>query len=83
MAHWLSEEQLAIFKEAFSHFDQDGNGSVSPDELGTVMRSLEHVLSHLGEKFTDERMDAMVKEADVDGNGKVNYEEFLRLMMEL
>nr|XP_056701877.1 calmodulin-like [Euleptes europaea] len=83
MAHGLSEEQLAVFKETFSHLDKDGDGSVTPDELGTVMRSLEHVLIHLGEKFTDEKMEIMVKEADVDGNGKVNYHEFLKMMMEL
>uniref|UniRef100_A0ACB8FM98 Uncharacterized protein n=1 Tax=Sphaerodactylus townsendi TaxID=933632 RepID=A0ACB8FM98_9SAUR len=70
MAHRFSEEQLAIVKEVFSHFDTDGNGTVTPEELGTALRSLEHILLHLGEKFTDEKMEHMIKEADVDGDGK-------------
>ncbi|XP_060102007.1 calmodulin-like [Heteronotia binoei] len=83
MAHELSEEQIAVLKEAFSHFDKDGDGNITPEELGKALRSLEHVLIHLGEKFTDEKMEAMIEEVDADGNGKVNYQEFLRLMTEL
>ena len=36
----LSEEQIAEFKEAFSLFDKDGDGTITTKELGTVMRSL-------------------------------------------
>ena len=38
--HSLTEEQIAEFKEAFSLFDKDGDGSITTKELGTVMRSL-------------------------------------------
>jgi calmodulin len=37
---YLSEEQVAEFREAFSLFDKDGDGTISTKELGTVMRSL-------------------------------------------
>lgn len=40
MADQLSEEQIAEFKEAFSLFDKDGDGTITTKELGTVMRSL-------------------------------------------
>ncbi|KAL8222500.1 UNVERIFIED_CONTAM: hypothetical protein K2H54_077104 [Gekko kuhli] len=76
MAHKFSEKQLAIFEETFSHFDKDGDGTVTPEELGMALRSLEHVLVHLGESFTDEKIEAMIKEADVDENGKMDYHEF-------
>ena len=36
----LTEEQIAEFKEAFSLFDKDGDGTITTKELGTVMRSL-------------------------------------------
>ncbi len=40
MADALTEEQIAEFKEAFSLFDKDGDGTITTKELGTVMRSL-------------------------------------------
>ena len=42
---------------------------------------LRHVMTNLGEKLTDEEVDEMIREADVDGDGQVNYEEFVRMMV--
>lgn len=36
---------------------------------------------NLGEKLTDEEVHQMIKEADLDGDGQVNYDEFVRMMM--
>lgn len=46
---------------------QDGNGYISAAEL-------RHVMTNLGEKLTDEEVDEMIREADIDGDGQVNYE---------
>ena len=35
---------------------------------------LRHVMTNLGEKLTDDEVDEMIKEADLDGDGMVNYE---------
>ncbi len=43
---------------------------------------LRHVMTNLGEKLTDEEVDEMIREADVDGDGQVNYEEFVKMMMQ-
>jgi len=59
-----SEEEI---REAFRVFDKDGNGFISAAEL-------RHVMTNLGEKLTDEEVDEMIREADVDGDGQVNYE---------
>ncbi|CAL5347269.1 unnamed protein product [Camellia sinensis] len=66
-----AEEEL---KEAFKVFDKDQNGYISANEL-------RHVMINLGEKLTDEEVDQMIKEADLDGDGQVNYEEFVKMMM--
>lgn len=42
---------------------------------------LRHVMLNLGEKVTDEELEQMVKDADLDGDGQINYEEFSRMML--
>ena len=37
-------------------------------------------MTNLGEKLTDEDVDEMLREADIDGDTQVNYEEFVRMM---
>jgi calmodulin len=65
-----AEEEML---EAFKVFDSDGNGMISSDELRQIM-------ANLGEKLTNEEVEEMVKEADIDGDGQINYEEFVRMM---
>ena len=65
-----AEEEMM---EAFQIFDSDGNGNISADELRQIM-------ANLGEKMTQEEVEEMVKEADIDGDGQINYEEFVRMM---
>ena len=36
MADQLTEEQIAEFKEAFSLFDKDGDGTITTKELGAL-----------------------------------------------
>ncbi|XP_051152752.1 calmodulin-like protein 11 isoform X2 [Andrographis paniculata] len=64
------EEEL---KEAFKVFDKDQNGYISATEL-------RHVMMNLGEKLTDEEVEQMIGEADLDGDGQVNYDEFVKMM---
>lgn len=70
----LSEQQRIEFKEVFSLFDKDGDGTISTTELGTVMRTL-------GQNPTEEELEQMIKEVDVDGNGEIDFEEFCSLMV--
>ena len=48
-------------------FDKDGDGTISATEL-------RYVMANLGEKMTDEEIDEMLREADTDGDGKIDYE---------
>lgn len=36
-------------------------------------------MTNLGEKLTDEEVDEMIREADIDGDGQINYEEFVKV----
>ncbi|CAC5372057.1 CALM [Mytilus coruscus] len=60
-------------RDAFRLFDNNGDGYITAPELKTI-------LSNNGEKISDEELDAMVKDADVDGDGKINYEEFVSIL---
>ncbi|XP_055682758.1 calmodulin-A-like isoform X4 [Lutzomyia longipalpis] len=69
----LSEEQVAEFKEAFMLFDKDEDGTITMAELGVVMRSL-------GQRPTETELRDMVNEVDQDGNGTIEFNEFLQMM---
>ncbi|RBQ84165.1 hypothetical protein VDGD_04591 [Verticillium dahliae] len=67
-----SEEEI---REAFKVFDRDNNGFISAAEL-------RHVMTSIGEKLTDDEVDEMIREADQDGDGRIDYNEFVQLMMQ-
>ncbi|KAJ8923113.1 hypothetical protein NQ315_001666 [Exocentrus adspersus] len=64
------EEEL---REAFRVFDKNNDGLISSTEL-------RHVMTSLGERLSEEEVEDMIKEADLDGDGQVNYEEFVTIL---
>ncbi|XP_062067015.1 calmodulin-like protein 3 [Lepus europaeus] len=98
MTDQLTEEQVATFKEAFSLFDKDGDGSITTQELGTVMRSLgqnptEAELQDrdgngtVARKMKDTDNEEEIRDAfrmfDKDGNGYVSAAELRHVMTRL
>jgi calmodulin len=69
----LTEEQIAEFKEAFSLFDKDGEGTITTKEVGSVMRSL-------GQNPTEAEVQDVINEVDADGTGTIELPEFLSWM---
>ncbi|KAI6685406.1 hypothetical protein NL676_031319 [Syzygium grande] len=66
--------RMEELKEAFRGSDLNRDGFISVDEL-------RRVLTTLWGKLTDEEADELICAADVDGDGKINHEEFLGFMM--
>ncbi|XP_064622997.1 neo-calmodulin-like isoform X2 [Lineus longissimus] len=60
-------------RDAFKVFDRNGDGLISAAEL-------RHAMTNLGEKLTDEEVDEMIREADIDGDNHINYNEFIGSM---
>ena len=54
-------------------FDKDGDGTITTKELGTVMRSLGH-------HPTEAELEDMINEVDADGNGIIDFTEFIDMM---
>uniref|UniRef100_A0A2C9LWR8 EF-hand domain-containing protein n=1 Tax=Biomphalaria glabrata TaxID=6526 RepID=A0A2C9LWR8_BIOGL len=73
MADTLTADQVAQFKEAFAKFDTDGSGDLSTAELGELITSL-------GKNPADPEIQKAIKEADADGSGSIDFNEFLTLM---
>ena len=69
----LTLEELREFKELFNLVDEDKGGSISPHELGSLMETL-------GLKPNQEELDAMIREIDEDGNGEIDFDEFVQVM---
>ncbi|KAL4940770.1 hypothetical protein BDV06DRAFT_213222 [Aspergillus oleicola] len=73
MADNLTKEEIEQYREVFSVFDKDGNGDIDAHELGEVMRSL-------GQAPTEEELQDIIDELDVDRTGTIDFNEFLILM---
>ncbi|KAI0238216.1 Neo-calmodulin [Lamellibrachia satsuma] len=71
--HKVESLYATEFKEAFALFDKDGDGTITTRELGTVMRSL-------GQNPTEAELQDMINEVDFDGNGTIDFDEFLTMM---
>ena len=61
------------FAEAFRVFDKNGDGRITAQELGQVLKELGIVL-----KSDDIKL--MIAELDKDGNGTIEYSEFVQMM---
>ncbi|XP_032052286.1 caltractin-like [Aythya fuligula] len=70
MAEPYSKKEIL---KGFKLFDCDGTGKISFEKLKLVA-------TEVGEDITDEELQEMIDEADVDGDGEVDQQEFLRIL---
>merc|ERR1711967_156704 len=69
----LSEEQIEEIREAFNLFDADNSGAIDVRELKAAMRAL-------GFEVKKEELKKMISDIDNDGNGSIEFQEFLEMM---
>merc|ERR1711907_905409 len=62
--------------KAFKLFDTEGTGKVT-------FKNLQAVARELGESMSDSDLQGMMDEADTDGDGEINEDEFLAVMKEV
>ena len=71
-----SEAQMEEFRAAFAVFDGDDSGSIEAEELGAVLKAL-------GVNPPQAQLDNMMLEADEDGSGEIDFDEFVTLVNKL
>ncbi|CAJ1441597.1 unnamed protein product [Effrenium voratum] len=62
-----------VVLSAFQRFDQDGNGSISREELGSVLKSLQP-----DGQWDSNAVDYLLAGADASGDGELQIDEFLQ-----
>ena len=66
-------ENIEEVKRAFRLFDVNGDGFVSKEEVGVVM-------INMGDKMTDGEIEILMEKADINKDGRMDYEEFVTMM---
>ncbi|XP_038993731.1 calcium-dependent protein kinase 34-like [Hibiscus syriacus] len=72
----LSEEEIRGLKEMFKGMDTDNSGTITLEEL-------KHGLAKKGTKLSEYEVKQLVEAADADGNGTIDYEEFITATMHM
>ncbi|KPP79972.1 myosin regulatory light polypeptide 9-like [Scleropages formosus] len=62
-----------VIRNAFACFDEEGSGVIHEDHL-------RELLTTMGDRFTDEEVDELFREAPIDKKGNFNYTEFTRIL---
>ncbi|XP_063680067.1 uncharacterized protein LOC134815460 [Bolinopsis microptera] len=74
MADKLTEEQISEFKEVFTMFQKDGDGTILSSDLGDAMRALyQHP--------TESQLSEVVQEVENGHGGKVDFPEFIEILV--
>ena len=71
MSNKLTADQASELQKAFEVMDTNKDGYVTKDELKNLLKGL-------GEEVTDDVVEEMINIADENGDGKVEFKEFVK-----
>ncbi|XP_044504911.1 calcium-dependent protein kinase 33-like [Mangifera indica] len=74
IAENLSTDEIQGLKSMFANMDTDNSGTITYDEL-------KEGLARIGSKLTEAEVKQLMEAADVDGNGTIDYIEFITATM--
>jgi len=69
----LDKDEIRQLKEAFAFFDHNGDGEISTQEIGEVMKTL-------GLEITEEELKDIMNDLDENGDGHMDFDEFVLMM---
>ena len=69
----LSEQEICELHEAFNIFDIDSDGSIEASQLGMLMNALKQYP-------TQEELNQIIKETDIDNTNQIYFNQFLKIM---
>ena len=70
---YITDDQRKELQDIFDQFDKDKDGKISGKELANAMESM-------GQNPTDEEINEMMREVDLNQDGKIDFDEFMILM---
>ncbi|CAG9315555.1 unnamed protein product [Blepharisma stoltei] len=74
MSEFYDNRDDTKLQDLFVLFDLNGNGSIDSSELQSVMSQIS------GERISDQEIRDMIREADTNHNGVIEFNEFIEVM---
>ena len=74
LLHIEDLDQSVEIEDAFKIFDRDGNGYIDAKEF-------KQVVTRMGNCLTNAEADEFMLEADLNGDGKLDFNEFMQMML--
>jgi Ca2+-binding EF-hand superfamily protein len=73
MAEELTQDKIALYREAFDQVDRDKDGFLTIKEIAATIKNF-------GDPPKEKDIKDMVAEVDIDGNGSIEFKEFITLL---